>query len=205
MVKSVALTGGIGAGKSRAASLIREWGYPLVDADELARQAFLLPSVREALRTAFGRGVFEDDGSLSRPRLSALVFSDSVARKRLESITHPAIAQLFENRREALSAVAADTWFFYEAALIIEVGRQTEFDALILVTASPETRLARLTSQRGMTKERALEVMASQFSDEMKRVHADFIIENDSTAEALGEEVRRVLSDLRKHFKESPR
>src|SRR3954471_3696068 len=93
------LTGGIGSGKSTVSALLRERGVPVVDADELAREAVAVGSdgLREVV-AAFGPDVLGPDGNLDRKQLGALVFSDPEARKRLNSITHPRVRQLSQRR-----------------------------------------------------------------------------------------------------------
>src|SRR5882672_4653179 len=93
------LTGGIGSGKSSVAALLRERGVPVVDADELAREAVTpgSPGLAQVIE-AFGREILAADGGLDRKRLGALVFADPEARKRLNAITHPLVRKLSQER-----------------------------------------------------------------------------------------------------------
>ena len=196
----VGLTGGIATGKSTVASLFAELGIPTVDADALARQVVEVGTdgLREVF-AAFGEGVRHEDGSLDRQRLGQIVFNDDDARARLEAIVHPRIEAAAAERLASLQDDPAP-YLLYEAALLVEKGKHSSFDALIVVTACPATQLARLRARNGLKEEEARARIASQLSlDEKKRV-ADYLIDNDGDRERTRTQVVRVHEQLVERF-----
>lgn len=194
---SVGLTGNAGAGKSSVAARWREAGVPVVDADDLAREA-VLPgtSALEAIRAEFGQDVIAVDGSLDRARLRSIVFADDEARARLEEIVHPAVAELRnawirERRVEGHPLVVS------EIPLLFETGREGDFDVVVLVDAPPDLRLRRIVEGRGLAEDEARRVMAAQMDPARKRARADIVIDNDGSLADLSEEADRVLQELR--------
>src|SRR4249919_1333450 len=153
-LKLVGLTGGIATGKSTVARLIAERGIPIVDADQLAREAVEpgQPSLAEIARR--WPQVVAPDGRLDRRRLGAIVFADAAARAELEAILHPRIAALADARAAALAAQGYPL-AFYEASLLVETWRHRDFDGLVVVNASPETQIARVMARDGLGRDEA--------------------------------------------------
>lgn len=192
----VGLTGNIASGKSVVSSCWKKWGARLVDADELARRA-VEPGTEalEAIGQRWGPGVISADGTLNRAALRDIVFRDAVERGRLEQITHPAIRRLRDEEfaaaeREGAPLVVADV------PLLYEVGMEKDFDLVVHVHASADTRLRRLVELRGLDPDDAHRMMESQMSSERKRGHADIVIDNEGTLEALEERAREVWDEL---------
>src|SRR5262245_36199647 len=133
----VAITGGVGSGKSTAAEFFRELGAVVLSADQAARQIMLpgAETFREVIQ-AFGEEYLLPDGSLDRKRLGELIFSDPSARKRLEEITHPAIHALL--RAEVQMTLQRDpgALVVVEIPLLYETGGESEYDAVITVSSS---------------------------------------------------------------------
>ena len=136
------------------------------------------------------------DGRIDRKRLGAIVFADPAARKRLEAITHPRIQELSRARAAALAAAGHDL-AVYEASLLVESGRHDECDALIVVTASPETRIARVIGRDGVREEEVRARMRAQLPQEEKVRLATHVIDNDGDLAATEAQVDRVLASLR--------
>lgn len=195
---SVALTGNVGSGKSTVARLWAEAGVPVISADELSRRAVEpgTPGLAE-VEEAFGSGILAPDGTLERARLREVVFSDAGARARLERILHPRIRELgarwIEERRGAGESLVVS-----EIPLLFETGADADFDAVVLVDASPEVRLQRLVRERGLTEAEARKIMGAQMDPTRKRSAADFVIDNDGSLEDLASEAARVLAELRR-------
>jgi len=194
----VALTGGIASGKSTVARRLAEHGAIVVDADQVARDV-VAPGepALERIAETFGPGVIAADGSLDRPALGAIVFSDPEGRRKLNAITHPAVLE----RSRALFAEAAaadpDAVVVYDIPLLVEAGRHDEFDLVVVVHAATETRIARMIGQRGMTREEALHRINSQSTDTDRFAIADVVIDADGSldetlaqADALWENLR---------------
>jgi dephospho-CoA kinase len=182
-MKMVGLTGGIGAGKSAVAARLAALGAVIVDADRLAREV-VEPGTEGLARVveAFGTSVLAADGSLDRAALARIVFADDDARRRLEGITHPLVRA---RTAELVAAAPADAIVVNDVPLIVEKGMAALYELVVIVFASLETRLARLTQIRGMSREEALARIEKQATDEQRRAVADIVIVNDGTPEDL--------------------
>ncbi|HEX8212054.1 MAG TPA: dephospho-CoA kinase [Longimicrobium sp.] len=192
----VGLTGNIAAGKSTVARIWRSLDATVVDADVLSRQA-VEPGTPALARIAeeWGDEVVEAGGGLDRAALRRIVFADPSARERLEAIVHPAVAELREEAYRAAEergerVVVADIPLLFEAGLV------DDFDAVVLVDAPEEVRLARLVGDRGMDPEEARRMIAAQMPSELKRARADFVISNAGTLMELDRRSREVWTEL---------
>lgn len=190
----VALTGGIGAGKSEVARQLASYGAFVVDADQLARDVVApgTPGLA-AVATEFGAGVLHPDGSLDRERLAALVFADDAARRRLEAIVHPLVA---ERSRALLAAAPAGSIAVYDVALVVESDLAGDFDVVVVVDVPEQVQLARLTTQRGMTEAAARQRIAAQAPREHRLAAADIVVDNSGSKEELQRRVEDLWADL---------
>ena len=197
-LKLVGLTGNIGSGKSTVARLFEARGVPVIDADALARELQQPGQPAHAEIAAAWPDAVAPDGHLDRRRLAGIVFGDPdpTARRRLEAIMHPRIQTLSRARADAFAA-AGHTLAVYEASLLIESGRDKEMDALIVVTASPATRLARVIARDGVREEDVRARMRAQYPEEAKVRLATHVIDNDGDLTATEAQVDRVLAELR--------
>lgn len=186
----IGLTGGIASGKSTVARLWEARGAVLIDSDVIAREVVApgTPGLAE-ITERFGTEVITADGSLDRPALGAIVFSDPQARADLEAITHP---RVLARTRELISAAGADRLVVHDIPLLVELNRADEYDLVVVVSAPVEDRVARMVRDRGMTQEQARARIAAQATDEQRRAVADVWLENDSTPAALEAEAVRV-------------
>ncbi|MGE9697499.1 MULTISPECIES: dephospho-CoA kinase [unclassified Streptomyces] len=199
-VLSVGLTGGIGAGKSEVSRLLASYGAVLIDSDRIAREV-VEPGTEglAAIVAAFGTEILAPDGSLDRPRLGALVFADEERRRTLNGIVHP----LVRDRSAALQAAAPPgSVVVNDVPLLVESGLQSLYDLVLVVDASPETQLSRLTGDRGMSEADARARMAAQATREQRLAAADLVIPNDGTREELAERVREVWRSLERRARE---
>ncbi|GAA4254713.1 hypothetical protein GCM10022255_060510 [Dactylosporangium darangshiense] len=194
-MKMVGLTGGIGAGKSAVAARLAALGAVIVDADRLAREV-VEPGTEGLARVveAFGTSVLAADGSLDRAALARIVFADDDARRRLEGITHPLVRA---RTAELVAAAPADAIVVNDVPLIVEKGMAGLYELVVIVFASLETRLARLTQMRGMSREEALARIEKQATDEQRRAVADIAIVNDGTPEDLDAAVAEAWERIR--------
>lgn len=191
------LTGGIGSGKSTAAALFRERGVPVVDADELAREAVAPGSQGLAqVLEAFGPQVRAADGSLDRKQLGAVVFGDAEARKRLNAITHPIVRRLSQERFAALADEGV-TLAGYDVPLLFEVGLDAVLRPIVVVVAREATQLERIQARDGITEGAARARLASQLPLAEKQKRADYVLYNNGTPVALAAQVDAVLEKLR--------
>jgi len=183
----VGLTGGIGSGKSTASRLLRERGAVIVDADVAARKV-VEPGgpAYQAVVDRFGPDILAPDGSIDRPALAAIVFTDPAARADLEAITHPAVGVLIN---EQLAAEAeTDHVVVLDVPLLVESG-QMAVAGVIVVDCPPEVAIRRLVEQRGMGEADARRRVAAQVSREERLAHADLVIDNAGSPEALDRQV----------------
>jgi len=192
----IGLTGNIGSGKSSVARLFTARGIPVIDADGLLREVQAPGQPAHAEIAAAWPEAVAPDGGIDRKRLGRIVFADPAARKRLEAITHPRIQELSRVRAAAL-ADAGHELALYEATLLVESGRHNELDGLIVVTASPATRLARVVTRDGLNEEEVRARMRAQMPQEEKVRLATHVIDNDGDLAATEAQVDRIIAELR--------
>ncbi|MGH8983743.1 MAG: dephospho-CoA kinase [Acidimicrobiia bacterium] len=197
----VGLTGGIGAGKSTVAELLTRKGAVLVDADEVAR-AVVEPDqpAFAALVGRFGAEVVGPDGRLDRAAVAKLAFADEQSRKDLEGITHPAINTEFTRR---VLEAPPDAIVVLDVPLLAESqqARERPYEAVIVVEAPREIRLARLEA-RGVPRADAERRMAAQASDEDRRAMATYVLDNTGAPAALERQVDELWVDLERRQRE---
>ena len=192
----VGLTGGIGSGKSTVARIFAEEGVPVVDADRVARD--VVEPGTDGLRAvvdAFGEEMLDADWTLDRKKLGERVFGDDDARKRLEGILHPRIAATSMARFGELAA-AGHPYAIYEAALLVENGSHRMMQALVVVSASEATQVARVMERDGLEAAAARQRIRAQLPLADKIAVADYVIDNDGSIEetrARTLEVHRAL------------
>ena len=193
LVKRIAIAGGIGAGKSAVTDRLRDLGFAVVDADDVAHSVTAQgSSTWQSLRDAFGDAVLAEDGSLDRQFVAEIVFRDPSALRRLNAITHAAIGPELLRRLENASG---DVVF-----LAIPLFRPEHRDAFSLdgawaIMASPETALRRLVESRGFSDEDARARLASQMSNDERAAIVDRVIWNEGTLVDLFEQVDEVLRE----------
>lgn len=182
----VALTGGVGSGKSTVATLLAARGAVVIDADVLAREVVEpgTPGLAAVARR-FGPEVLAADGGLDRPKLAELVFADASARADLNAIVHPLVG---ERVAELMAATPADAVVVYDVPLLVEGDRAADFDVVIVVEADERVRLDRL-ARRGLPEPQARARIAAQASDGQRRAVADEVLVNDGTPGQLAVEV----------------
>jgi dephospho-CoA kinase len=188
---AVAITGGIGAGKSEALAAFARHGAATVSSDQIVHRLLRDDhEVRHALVERFGEGILDGDGQIDRTAIAEIVFADPDALAWLESLLHPLVVQEYMTWRERLAeldeppAVCAT-----EVPLLYEVGGQDRFDAVVVVTAPPEVRAAR---SEVTAEEREPRLMP----DSVKVAQADFSYVNDGSLEDLDAFVAQVMREL---------
>ncbi len=173
MIK-VGICGGIGGGKSTVCALLAEKGVPVYDSDSRAKALMnTSPEIVDAVKAAFG-GQSYRDGTLDRAYLAAKVFGDEEALARLDAIVHPAVRRDFE---EWAAEQQAD-YVVLESAILFESGFDACVDASVAVLAPHPLRLERAMQRDGAVRERILERMAAQMSDDELAGRADLSIVN---------------------------
>lgn len=203
MTRVVALTGGIGTGKSTVAALLRELGATLIDADAIVHelQAPGAPMLDE-IRAAFGPGVLDARGALDRQALGALVFRDPEARRRLEAIVHPGVGlevarRLAAARASGVPLVVLDIPLFFETRRRGRGGAsQLPVDLVLLAYAPEATQLARIVARDGCSRDEALRRIRAQIPIEEKKELADLVIDNSGSRRETEAQVRACYARL---------
>lgn len=192
-MRIIGLTGGIASGKSTVAAILAEHGLPVIDADQLARDAVLpgSPGLRQVV-AAFGDEVLKEDGSLDRAVLGERVFSDPAARSILEAILHPEIKLLAERRLEKLRNQGVPV-VFYMAPLLIEAGVTDRVDDIWVVYVGREVQLERICARDSVSREAAGKRLAAQMPMDEKRAFGRVVIDNSGDLEALRRRVVEIL------------
>ena len=188
----VALTGGIGAGKSLAAQYFSDLGARVVDADHLARVAIERGSEGfDEVVLRFGEKIMRD-GDIDRKALAEIIFSDPQAKEDLEAIIHPRVRELFA---EVVSDLQPGEVLIYEIPLLAESGSAKNFDLVITVEADLELRKERLR-KRGMFISEIERRIAAQATREDRQALADFVITNDGDEDQLLRAVENLWEEL---------
>jgi len=188
-MRIIGLTGGIASGKSTVARLLAKQGIPVIDADQLARDA-VLPGTAALRQIAesFGAKVLDSAGALDRTILAEIVFADPGARKKLEAILHPAIKALAEKQLAELRQRGVPV-AIYMAPLLIEAGVTDRVDEIWVVYVDRETQLLRLIDRDGVSRESAEQRLAAQLSMDEKAAYGSIVIDNSGTPAMLEKRV----------------
>ena len=191
-MKVVALTGGIGSGKSLVANYFFTLGAEVLDADQISRQVIErgTPGFDEVVAT-FGDSVLKD-GEIDRRALGEIIFADSEKRKSLEAIIHPKVQQALATARKALGE---NETLIYEIPLLVETGAADRFDHVITVEAPLEARIERL-KKRGLHQSEIEKRIASQATPEQRTAVASMVINNDGDEEELLRKVEAIWEEL---------
>ncbi|MDK8545635.1 dephospho-CoA kinase [Corynebacterium pseudodiphtheriticum] len=196
-MKIIGLTGGIGSGKSTVARSLQKHGFPIVDADLIAREIVEpgQPALAE-LTKEFGADILNTDGSLDRGLLASRAFENKETTQRLNNITHPRINQrtqeLFDEARENGAEAV-----IYDMPLLIDKGLHKDMDATIVVHAAEHVRLERLTTKRGLDVDDVRRRINAQIDDETRKQHADILLDNNGTEEDLTQQIAQAVDKIK--------
>jgi dephospho-CoA kinase len=193
----VGLTGSIATGKSTVSRMFAHLGARVIDADLLAREVVMpgQPAYAKIVEE-FGPQVVQEDGSLDRKALGALVFGDSAKRKRLEEITHPAIGLRQQRILSVFDEEAFEGVVIWDVALLYEGGGAAKMDRVVVVYADPETERRRLMEREGLSDADARARIASQMPIAEKAKLADYVVDNSGTREETERQLRTVYGAL---------
>ena len=195
----IGLTGGIGSGKSMVAQRLRDLGAAVVDADAIAREATAPGApAYAAIVGAFGQSVLCCDGSLDRKALAARVFADEAARRQLNALTHPHIRQRMAEEGARLAATPGVGVVVFDIPLLLETtdGSDLGLEGVVVVTAADAVRIARLTARDGLTPRDARQRLDAQMPLAQKVARADWVIDNNGSAEQTREQVLKLWEAL---------
>jgi dephospho-CoA kinase len=187
---AVAITGGIGAGKSEALAAFRRHGAATVSSDEIVHELLRRDAVKRAVVERLGNGVVGPDGQLDRGAIASAVFHDPGALAWLEQLLHPLVSSEYLTWREQLGRLEnAPRVCVTEVPLLYEVGSESQFDKVVLVTAPSKLRRARSAAAVPEREARLLD-------DREKAERADYVYRNTGTMEELDGFVASVMHDL---------
>lgn len=191
----VAITGNIGCGKSYVCALFKTLGIPVFDSDAEAKRLYGRPEIHEAMVHHFGEQVYLEDGSLNRRWLANRLFSDSCSLGFVEATLYPVLNDWFAEWADQQKT----PYVLYESALIFEKHLENLFDAVILVSASENTRIRRVMFRDRCSEEQVRSRMALQWPQSEKQTKADYVIvhEEDNEDEALLQQVLEIHKKLR--------
>jgi dephospho-CoA kinase len=190
-VLRVALTGGIGSGKSLVGEILEELGALVIDSDQLAREVIERgrPGYEEVV-TAFGDSILSE-GQIDRSKLAAVVFNESDLRKKLESIIHPLVREAAEKLARKLPSGAI---LINQIPLLVESDGAKRFDYVVTVSADEEIRRERLRL-RGLKDYEITQRIAAQVSDSQREKIANYIIRNDGSIDELTRAVEALMAN----------
>lgn len=186
------LTGSIGMGKSTTATLFREAGVPVYDADATVHKVYENEAVA-AVEAAFPGST--TDGRVDRQKLSAMVVGNADAIQRLESIVHPMLRshqqEFLDAAKKANAPVAV-----LDIPLLYETGGDSRVDAVVVVTTSPEVQRARILARDNMTADKLDAILMRQVPDAEKRRRADFVVDTSHGLEPVRQRIREILAEV---------
>lgn len=186
----VALTGGIGSGKSLVGEILEDLGALVIDSDQLAREVIERGSPGyEEVVSAFGDSILSE-GQIDRSKLAAVVFNESDLRKKLESIIHPLVREAAEKLARKLPSGAI---LVNQIPLLVESDGAKRFDYVVTVSANEEIRRERLRL-RGLKDYEITQRMAAQVSDSEREKIANYVIKNDGSIDELTRAVEELMA-----------
>lgn len=185
----VALTGGIGSGKSTVAQAFARLGITIIDADIIARQVVEpnTPALN-AIEAHFGRSVIQADGTLNRRQLRERIFSDPAEKAWLNALLHPIIHQ--ETQRQI--AAACSPYVLWVVPLLVENQLQNKADRTLVIDVSRETQIQRTMARDHVSREHAEQILAAQATREARLAVADDVIDNNGAPDAIASDVARL-------------
>ena len=193
MPKIIGLTGQSGAGKSTVSEMFAQLGCHSIDTDKVARAVVEpgRPALSE-ITQEFGKKVLNEDGTLNRPALATIVFSDPAELQKLNRITHKYIAEEVKNE----IASCGKTVVIVDAPALFESGIDAMCDVIVSVLAEEETRIRRIMARDSLSREKAEERIHAQADDEFYRSRSEFVLENNGIPETMEETVRKILKSV---------
>jgi len=193
--KHIAITGGIGSGKTEVSKIIKIMGFPVIDADSLAKELYFNEHVKNKIIKAFGQLTYINDKPDFK-YISNLIYNKKKNVDIVNTILHPLVKDLIINEYTKLEKL--HDLVFTEAALIFEAGFEKLFDCIILVTAKKDVRVERVKKRNGFSEKDILLRIENQMPDETKIEKSDYIIENNTDIITLKEIVLDTINQIKK-------
>lgn len=200
----VGLTGGIGSGKTQVSNAFEALGVPVIDTDLIshaitAPNGLAIPVIREI----FGADLIDPSGRLDRDKMRKLVFTDAEARRKLEAILHPLIANV------TMASIAQHSDAPYVVLVVPLLAESPQWlnrcDRVLVIDCELETQISRVMARSNLTREQVLAIIATQASREERKAIANEVIVNESSLEALTQQVRKLHDFYLTMAKQSPK
>ncbi|WP_395065768.1 dephospho-CoA kinase [Flavobacterium sp.] len=191
--KIIGLTGGIGSGKTTVANYLKSKGIPVYISDIEAKKVMEFPEIISQISTTFGAQMISIDTTLDRRKLASIVFNDPEKLKKLNAIVHPAVKKHFDNwiiQHKQFPIIVK------EAAILFESGSYKDCDAIITVSAPLEVRIERVLKRDATTREKVLQRINNQLSDQERIARSQYVVKNENFEETK-KQVDEILSLLK--------
>lgn len=190
------ITGGIGSGKTQVCSIMSAMGYPIFNADSVAKRILDEDSrVIQSIKKVFGDDIYIN-GFLDKKKLAELVFTNKEALETLNGIVHPVVKEYFGRW---ILEYHSSALVIEEAAILFESGAYKNLDKIVVISAPLDVRIERVKKRDGISKEAVLKRINNQFPQEELIKRADYVIENDG-AQLILPQITFVINDLFKKF-----
>lgn len=185
----VALTGGIGCGKSTVCNLFTQKGVPVIDTDIIAHE-LVEPGKKSLLEISeyFGTDVLYDNGSLNRKKLATKVFNNSKARLHLESILHPKIRHIIDKKINKLSS----SYVIIAIPLLFETSQQSDYDRILVIDCTEQQQIERTLTRDQRSLDEIKDILKSQVTRTVREQGADDLIDNTHYENSLNEQVNQL-------------
>lgn len=195
-MQRIALTGGMGTGKSHVRAVFAALGVPTIDADTLARDvvAHGTPGF-DAVVAKFGRGILNSDGDLDRRALAALVFADTAKRRDLEAILHPVVKSAIDQWFTTLDQ-SAQPFAIADIPLLYEVGLDKEYDAVIVTSCTRENQVRRIMARDNLDATEVQGRLDAQMPIEEKVKRATYVIDTNGSLVQTNAQVHKLYQKL---------
>jgi dephospho-CoA kinase len=192
----IAITGGAGSGKSTVARMFQELGAVVLDADQAARDVVAVGTLAwQELRRLFGEDFFNLNGRLDRSRLAEKVFTDPEARRKLNALIHPLVAQELQKQVSELECQGVEL-VLVEVPLLFETGREAAFDRVIVVTVPPDDQIRRLKSRDHRGEAEIRGILQAQWPLADKVARADYVVDNSGELSSTRQQVKNIWEKL---------
>ena len=195
MARIIGITGGIASGKSTVTEFLRQQGYQVIDADQVVHE-LQEPGgqLYQALLSAFGPAILQEDGHLDRPKLGAMIFGNPQLLAQSSQLQNEIIREELAGRRDLLAET--EDIFFMDIPLLFELSYENWFDQIWLVDVTEETQLSRLMNRNALSQEEAEKRITAQLSLNEKRNRVNLIIDNNGLQEATYQQLRDAIQKL---------
>ncbi|GCD09164.1 dephospho-CoA kinase [Clostridium tagluense] len=192
----VGITGGIGSGKSTVTNMLKEKLLPIIDADIVAREVFIInPELISQIKEEFGYEFFDEEGKLRRKEFGNYIFKNDTLRKKLECIIMPFIINEINRRIKAYEQDNCKICFL-DAPTLIENNLHTSMDVIILVWVSSDVQIQRIMLRDDLDLDAAIDRIRAQMPIDEKRKFADFIIDNGGSIENTKLQLDLIITQL---------